>query len=72
MTYLTPISTQHLVSCHLFIYQSAPPSTFNRLPMGQDDQCESDYFPIFIDINKPIPNEREPKWQLHSPYCAKP
>jgi ribonuclease HI len=30
-----------------------------------DDQCGSDHFPIFIDINRPMPEERTPKWQLH-------
>jgi ribonuclease HI len=30
-----------------------------------DDQCGSDHYPIFMDINKPIPEERVPKWQLH-------
>ena len=29
------------------------------------EQCGSDHFPIFIDIVKPLPEERVPKWQLH-------
>ena len=30
-----------------------------------DDQCGSDHFPIFTSINKPLPEERVPRWQLH-------
>jgi len=30
-----------------------------------DDQCGSDHFPIYIDIVKPMPDERSPKWLIH-------
>ena len=29
------------------------------------DQCGSDHFPIFLDINRPMPEERVPRWQLN-------
>ena len=32
--------------------------------MVHNDQCGSDHFPIFIDIVKPMPEERISRWQL--------
>lgn len=29
------------------------------------DQCGSDHTPIFIDINKPISEEKIPQWQIN-------
>ena len=34
------------------------------------DQCGSDHFPIFIDIDKPLLEERTPKWQQHKANWA--
>jgi len=35
-----------------------------------DDQCGSDHYPIFLDISKPMPEERIPRWQLEKANWA--